>query len=375
MFALSREPRNNITDCGAVAPIGVAPRVSEEMLGEDTLSTVTNSRPPSMADVAALAGVSHQTVSRVLNGNAHVRPETRDRVASAIDQLGYRRNQAARTLVTSRSATVGIVATNTTHFGPASTVLAIELAARRAGLFVSIATLTSWAPRDVASAIDQLMSQGVDGIVVVAPIDEVARELDRLSTRIPIVAVAARRNAPMGSAVAYVSVDQHAGASRATQHLLDLGHTKLAHIAGPPGWFDATERARGFAEQAVAAGAQTTTVRAEGWDARCGFEAGLRLAEEVTAGRVSAVIAGNDYLALGAIRALGERRIRVPQDVSIVGFDDIDGSAFLVPALTTVHQPFADLGGAAIDTLLRRRAPAQIVPEVVVRESTAPTRS
>lgn len=328
-----------------------------------------------MSDVAAMAGVSHQTVSRVLNEHAYVRAETRDRVLAAIDQLGYRRNQAARTLVTSRSATIGIVSTNTTHYGPASTVLAIEMAAREAGLFVSIATLTSPAPEDAKAAVDQLMSQGADGIVVVAPLVEVARVLDRAPARIPIVVVAARRDVPADASAAYVAVDQYAGAKNVTAHLTELGHARIAHIAGPSGWFDAIERSRGFADHVALTDVEGRIVRADGWGARHGYEAGRMLARDVASGRVTAVVAGNDYLALGAIRAFGEQGIRVPGDVSIVGFDDIDGSAFLAPALTTVSQPFDTLGATAIAALRTHGAPSQIAPAVVVRESTTAPRA
>ncbi len=333
-----------------------------------------------MADVAAEAGVSHQTVSRVLNGHAYVRDDTRERVLAAIRALGYRPNQAARTLATSRSATVGIVTTGTTHYGPASTVLAIEEAARAGGYFVSIAALDSREPGAAAAVLDQLITQGVDGIVVVAPLVDVARLVDEVSPRIPVVVVAARRDAPEDSPVRYVAVDQRAGSVRATTHLADLGHERIAHIEGPTGWFDAIERSRGFSDAIDRAGVQGTIVPAQGWSARHGYEVGVRLAEDVGRGRITAVFAGNDYLALGATRALWERGIRVPEDVSIAGFDDIDGSGFLVPSLTTVRQPFARLGAAAVRGLIEAWDGAEasdgatIEPEVVVRESTVPPR-
>jgi DNA-binding LacI/PurR family transcriptional regulator len=325
-----------------------------------------------MSDVAAAAGVSHQTVSRVLNGHSYVKESTRERVLAAIDELGYRRNQAARTLATSRSATIGVVATDTAYFGPSSTVLTVEQAAREEGFFVSIATAAS---DDPGAAIEQLMDQGVDGIVVVAPHVEVARLLDSAPARIPIVVVAARADAPRESQVVYIAVDQAVGAAQVADRLVDLGHRGLAHIGGPADWFDAIERSRGFGERARLRGAEVRTLPAGGWGAQEGYDAGRRLLDVVAAAEVTAVFAANDYLAIGAVRAFADAGIRVPEDVSVVGFDDVEGSAFLSPALSTVRQPFAELGRAAVRALISGEETAQILPEVIERESVAPPRT
>ncbi|GGO60951.1 LacI family transcriptional regulator [Microbacterium nanhaiense] len=321
-----------------------------------------------MADVAAAAGVSHQTVSRVLNGHSYVREATRDRVLAAIDELGYRRNQAARTLATSRSATVGIVATDTAHFGPSSTVLAVEQAARDAGRFVSIASVAS---DDPGAAIEQLMAQGVDGIVVVAPHVEVARLLDAAPARIPIVVVAARSDAPRDTAIRYVAVDQAAGAAAVAEHFAGLGHRGFAHIGGPDDWFDAIERSRGFAERARRLGGAVRILPAGGWGARQGYDAARALVTEIAERRVTAVFAANDYLAIGAIRAFADAGLRVPGDVSVVGFDDVEGAAYLAPALATVQQPFATLGKAAVAALDPDDPEPRILPTLIARESTS----
>ncbi|MGO1256889.1 MAG: LacI family DNA-binding transcriptional regulator [Microbacterium gubbeenense] len=337
-------------------------------------------RPPSMADVAAAAGVSHQTVSRVLNGHAYVKDDTRERVQAAIRSLGYRRNQAARTLVTTRSATIGVVATGMAHHGPASTVLAIEQAARRADHFVSLAAMTSRDADAAAHVLDRLIDQGVDGIVVVAPTADVARRVDEVAPQIPVVVVAARRDAPSQSAAVYVAVDQYAGSARVAEHLADLGHERAVHIEGPAGWFDAIERSRGFADAAECRGVAARVVHADDWGAEHGYAAGTSLVQGVESGEVTAVFAASDHLALGAIRAFWEAGIRVPDDVSVVGFDDVDGSGFFVPSLTTVHQPFDKLGDAAVRRLLAQRDASattgepMIDPEVIVRGSTAPPR-
>jgi len=337
----------------------------------DTLVRMPSSRPPSMADVAAAAGVSHQTVSRVLNGHSYVKESTRERVLLAIDELGYRRNQAARTLATSRSATIGVVATDTAHFGPSSTVLAVEQAARDASLFVSIATVAS---DDPGAAIEQLMAQGVDGIVVVAPQVEVARLLDTTPVRIPIVVVAARTDTPPESSVTYVAVDQAAGAASVADRLADLGHRSFAHLAGPLDWFDAIERSRGFAVRARSRAAAVRILETGGWGAHQGYEAGQELVEDVCARSVTAVFAANDYLAIGAMRAFGEAGLRVPEDVSIVGFDDVEGSAFLSPSLATVRQPFERLGAAAVGAITGIPVRASFLPDFIERESLAAPR-
>ncbi|GAA3649110.1 LacI family DNA-binding transcriptional regulator [Microbacterium marinilacus] len=335
-------------------------------------------RPPSMADVAARAGVSHQTVSRVLNDHAYVRPATRDRVQAAIEELGYRRNQAARALATARTATVGILVTNATFFGPASTLFAIEAAARAEGYFVSIGSLPAYDPATVRASLDQLIDQGVDGVLVVVPQREVMSLIDDVAPAVPVVAVAARADIPADSPIRYVHVDQALGGALATQHLLDLGHERIVHVAGPEGWYDADERTRAYTVAMRRHGAESRLVPAGGWSAGKGHEVGAELAAEIAAGDgPTAIFAANDTLAMGLLRALWEAGVRVPDDVSLVGFDDIDGSEFLVPSLTTVRQPFAELGEVATHALLAPgTSSAQVVavipPELVVRDSTAP---
>lgn len=335
-----------------------------------------------MSDVAARAGVSHQTVSRVLNDHPSVRPETRERVLAAIQELGYRRNSAARALVTARSTTVGVLTSGSAHFGPAMTVLAVEAALRREGYFVSTSALASYDSASAADALERLVDQGVDGVVAVAPLDDVAGVVDDSATPCPVVVVAARRDVPDTAHAQYVYVDQYRGAELATEHLLDLGHDHLVHLAGPDRWFDAAERIAGFLATAGVRGADAQVVAALGWSARRGYELGMSLAAQARRpGGPTGFFAANDLIAMGLLRAFWEQGLRVPDDVSVVGFDDIEGSAFLVPALTTVRQPFEDVGRAAVSALLdawetededaRPRTAAVFAPELVVRGSTA----
>ncbi|WP_402461544.1 LacI family DNA-binding transcriptional regulator [Isoptericola aurantiacus] len=339
-----------------------------------------------MADVAAVAGVSHQTVSRVLNDHPSVRAATRDRVLAAIDELGYRRNSAARALVTSRSATLGVLTTGSALFGPTSTLLAVEAAARDRGYFVSVATLSTYDTDTMHQALEHFMAQGVDGIVVIAPHDEVAAAVESFRAPVPVVVVAALdadvsdggSEQDRGPRTMSVAVDQRAGARRATEHLLDLGHRDVVHLAGPSAWFDARERAAGWREALVARGITPARPRVCSWSAGDGYAAGRDLAEAVVAGEgPTAVLAGNDQLALGLLRALWERGVRVPDDVSVIGFDDVAGAAYFVPPLTTVRQHFAELGARSVAMVLAALAGEpvaleRIEPELVIRSSTAP---
>ncbi|MGO2052429.1 LacI family DNA-binding transcriptional regulator [Glutamicibacter sp. 287] len=333
-------------------------------------------RPPSMADVAAVAGVSHQTVSRVLNDHPNVREGTRVRVLEAIKELGYRRNLAARALATAQTRTIGILTIGSEFFGPQSTVLAVEAAARAQGYFVTMTSMDSYDFGGAVTALNHLTDQSVDGVVVVAPHDKVTAAIDDLKLKVPVVVVAARTDVPAGDPVHYVYVDQRDGARQATEHLLSLGHRKIVHVSGPSGWFDATERNIGWREAMAAAGYDAVEFPAESWLAPSGYAAGVSLAPRVKAGEITAVFASNDYLAIGLLRAFWEAGLSVPEDVSVVGFDDLQIAEFYIPKLTTVRQPFADVGRAALTELLGGerglQEPRMIAPTMVVRASTAP---
>lgn len=338
-----------------------------------------DNRPPSMADVAALAGVSHQTVSRVLNNHPNVRAGTREQVTEAIRQLGYRRNRAARALATSHSSTIGILTLGSEFFGPQSTVLAVESEARAQGYFVTVTALDRYDTHSAMQALNHLIDQGVDGVVMVAPFEKVIDALDEAALKVPVVVVAARTNVPASDPAHYVYVDQRGGARSATGHLLALGHRKIAHVSGPSGWFDANERRIGWQEKMAEAKASAIEVPADSWMAPSGYEAGKRLVDSVRAGEVSAVFAANDYLATGVLRACWEAGLSVPGDVSVVGFDDLQIADFLIPSLTTVRQPFKEIGRAALTDLLDEKAagngPKVIAPTLVIRASTAPPKS
>ncbi|MEE1786726.1 LacI family DNA-binding transcriptional regulator [Streptomyces sp. SP17BM10] len=327
-----------------------------------------------MADVAKLAGVSHQTVSRVLNGAPHVRPGTRERVRAAIRELDYRPNSAARALVTRRSRTLGVVSFDSILYGPASMLDGIERAARTADYFVSVASLRSLDSRSVQETVDRLRDQGVDGVVVIAPQVDAVGALADLSSSVPVVAVGSGSRSP----VPMVSFDNRAGAEAATRHLLDLGHRTVHHVAGPVGWMESRDRQDGWRQALEACGARVPQVGGGDWSARSGYEAGRRIAQDP---EVTAVFCANDHMALGLLRALHEAGRAMPGEISVVGFDDIPEAAYFTPPLTTVRQDFGELGRRALELLLEEvagmthtRNRARISPEMVLRRSAGPAR-
>jgi DNA-binding LacI/PurR family transcriptional regulator len=336
-------------------------------------SEIPRKRRPVMSDVARLAGVSHQTVSRVINDSRHVRAETRERVEVAMRQLDYRPNSVARALVTGRSKTLGVVSFDTTLYGPASTLYGIERAAHDSGYFITIASLERLDRPAVLEAIDRLRMQGVDGILVIAPQEGGARALVQAPAGVPMVALEAGPH----DVVSLASVDQVTGARLATEHLLGLGHRTVWHLAGPMGWPEATDRVRGWREALEAAGAAVPQPLVGDWSARSGHELALRLMDD--APDVTAVFVANDQMALGALRALHESGRRIPQDVSVVGFDDIPEAPYFTPPLTTVRQDFDEMGRRGLrlllDTIAAPDAPPahhEVVPELVVRASSGP---
>jgi DNA-binding LacI/PurR family transcriptional regulator len=328
-------------------------------------------RAPIMADVARLAGVSHQTVSRVLNNHPSVAPETRRNVEVAISQLGYRRNTAARALVTKKTHTLGVVSVDTAHYGPASTLVAIETAAREANYFVNFASLPHVDRANMRDAVDHLMSANVDGLIVIAPLAAAVEALTGMRTDVPLVRVAGDESSASSNSVV---VDQAAGARMATRHLLSLGHESVVHLRGPHGWLEADARVRGWRGELEAAGLPVPETPVGDWSPASGYRAGRHLA---TMPELTAVFSANDQMALGLISALHEAGRSVPGDVSVVGFDDIPEAGYFLPPLTTIRQDFAEVGRRCIAMLMALIAGEQdtsisaVAPTLILRASTA----
>jgi len=322
-----------------------------------------------MTDVARVAGVSHQTVSRVINEHPNVAQSTRLRVLAAIAELGFRPNRAARSLVTGRTDVLGVVAQASTLFGPSNMLAALDHAASLQGFTVSMANLRTVDRESISEAINRHLDHRVSGIIVIAPVDGAAEAVEELALRVPLVMI----DGAADVSASLVRVDQQEGARLATQHLLDAGHQTVWHVAGPSDWLDASGRLDGWRRTLQAAGAEVPPTLAADWSAASGYQAGLMLARMP---EVTAVFTANDHQALGVLRALAERGRRVPEDISIVGFDDVPEASFYIPPLTTIRPNFPELAACALRALLEQmqtddavRTTHAVAPVLVTRAS------
>ena len=318
-------------------------------------------RSANIFDVARLAGVSHQTVSRVLNDLPNVRPTTRARVQQAITQLRYSPSPAARALVSRRSLTIGLIVPGTSDYGRASITMHFNVAAREARYSVDTVALLGVEPPTVRAVVESLLRQKVDAIVLIVDdmsVLDVVREFD---ISIPFVAVAASaRRSP-----SIVSIDQYRGARAAVRHLVEAGHSRILHVAGPLRSPDAIDRVRGWRDELAAHRLPAVDPVHGDWSPASGYDLGRSL----DVAQATGIFVANDLMAIGVLSALRERDIFAPQDVSVVGFDDLPESAFLMPPLTTVRQDFASLGSLMMQKVLL----AIEEPETVTESTPLPT--
>jgi DNA-binding LacI/PurR family transcriptional regulator len=329
-----------------------------------------------MADVAAHAGVSHQTVSRVVNGHPNVAPATRERVLAAIAELGYRPNTAARALVTGSTRTIGLVTSHINQYGPAQILLGLEKAARAAGYSLGVAILDEDSDSAMREAVDRFVAQSVDAVVALSTYSQAVESLGRLEAAVPLVAVQVGRDPSRPT----VWVDQEAGAALATRHLLGLGHRTVHHVTGPADSLEARGRVLGWQRELRAVGAPVPEVVQGTWWPASGYAAGRALVARRRAGEgLTAVFVANDQMAIGVLNAFHEEGLAVPDDVSVVGFDDVPEAAYYTPPLTTVRQDFTELGRRGVQAVLARLggqefAAEPVAPQLVVRASTGPAR-
>ncbi|TDE36145.1 LacI family DNA-binding transcriptional regulator [Nonomuraea mesophila] len=336
-----------------------------------TGATERPARQPSMTDVARTAGVSAQTVSRTLRDSPNVNPETRKRVLAAVEQLGYRFNNAARVLSSGRSHTIGLVLLQSGGYYSRSAVTAgVEAAAGEEGYAVSIATISRLDTALMERSLSKLADQGVDGIVIAVPLISVTQKMEDITRDIPTVTLDGSRTA----SARVLGIDQKEAGRIATQHLLDLGHRQVWHVSGPDEWIEARQRRQGWQECLAAAGVQAPPPLEGDWSPDSGYRQGQVLAMIPD---VTAVFAASDEMAFGVIRALREGGRSVPADVSIVSVDDIELAAYCTPPLTTVRQDFYRSGAAAVALLLRQADAGEtlVTASLSVRASTAPPRS
>lgn len=329
-------------------------------------------RAVSMNQIAKMAGVSHQTVSRVINGGSGVRPKTRERVEEVIQRTGYIPNTAARTLVTNRSGMIGVVAVGSFLFGPTHTLTTIEQAARKRNYATLLATVKEDSQTEFLRVVNTFLQRSVDVIIVIAARERTWRYAAELDCKTPIVMVGGQAQNVRN--MSYVSVDQAQGARLAVRHLNRLGHKKIAVIAGPSNWTDAQLRLAATKDEVGRLG-MSATYKYGDWSAQSGFEIGIDLASTIDESGITAAFAANDHMALGMLSAFYKCGVSVPSDVSVVGFDNVPESAYYTPALTTISQDFEQLGVAvlekALDLLENSKVSHTLVPAVlVVREST-----
>jgi DNA-binding LacI/PurR family transcriptional regulator len=321
-------------------------------------------------EVARLAGVSHQTVSRVLNNEDTVRPQTRAKVEDAIRELRYRPSSVARALATRKSRTLGLVSTGNPLYGPASIALAFNGAARESGYQVITASMADADRAEILEAVDVLLRQRVEAIVLIASDYSSIEAVDGLELDIPLVTADSSGHGGFPS----VSIDQFRGAELATGHLADLGHRSILHLAGPEGSLDARERERGWRSELTRRGLPVREPERGDWTADSGRTVAERLLAE---GGFTAVFVANDQMALGLLHSFGDRGIAVPSAVSVVGFDDIPEAAHFSPPLTTVRQDFTELGHrimGTVSSVLDGRVvtdPVKTSPHLVERASAA----
>lgn len=328
-----------------------------------------------MVDVAELAGVSAITVSRVLSGHPSVRPETRARVERAVAELGYRRNTVASAFKSGRTSTIGVVLAGSELHELPQVLGGLETAARSAGYWLSLASFQGGAPHEFAETVQRVADQS-DAVALIADRPVVQDALASLRVRVPM-SVVMSGDVP-NDRIASVEMDQDLGTRLAVRHLAELGHREVVHLSGRLSTWDARARVAGWRAELAELGLTGTLCEGDFTAA-----SGYRLATELIAAPTpmpTAVFAGNDLMAMGVLAAFAERGIRVPQDVSLIGFDDQAGSDYLVPALTTVRQDFHALGTNAVEVLLallRGEAPdhRRLAPALVLRRSTAEPRS
>jgi LacI family transcriptional regulator len=343
-----------------------------------TVSAKRGNSKATIRDIAELAGVSIATVSRVLNGRPDVSSETREAVLEVVRKHGFAMNRSARALSGGRTGLVG-VALPIVH----SEYFAHILSGAAEALYEQDMRIVLCPTQHVhareVSLLEHLMHGTTDAAILLLP-TESSDELKALQTRgFPFVVIDPRH--PLDEGIPSVSAAHSFGAIAATQHLLSLGHRRIGVITGPRRWTANEERLNGYhaALASVGMGPDPTLVRETNFEIESGFVAARELLD--LAEPPSAIFAFNDNVAVGALRAARERGLRVPENLSVVGFDDSEQAAIVTPPLTTVRQPLAEMGRMAVSLLSRlldnQRVEAlrvELATKLVVRESTAPPR-
>jgi LacI family transcriptional regulator len=339
-------------------------------------------------DVAAAAGVSHQTVSRVINDRPDVADETRERVWQVIKELNYQPSAIARSLIRQRSLTVGIVTAGLKFAGPSRTLNGITEQAEELGYTLLLKELPDFGAGDVKPLLNSLLARRVDGILWAVP--EVGQNriwVEAQLEELPVPTIFTTMQARPDAAI--VAVDNYAGGRMATEHLLQQGYQRIGHVSGPLDWWEARQRKAGWQDALRDAGIPPAETHAEegDWASASGERAICRLLERHP--DLDAVFVGNDQMALGVLQTACRQGIRVPHDLAVVGFDGLPEAAHYWPPLTTIYQDLRKLGCTAVQQLVRaietsrqeptpddpdsRPASILLTPDLIVRESSLAT--
>ena len=328
------------------------------------------SRPATIYDVARLAGVSHQTVSLYLRGHQGFREATRERVESALSELNYRPNLAAKSLATSRSHRIGALVYELTEVGPSKTIQGASDRARAAGYLLDIINLDPSDESAIDGALAQLGQQDLAGVLAFAPVDLIAEKIARVPFNVPVITESERDATPDGI--------NRPGLDLLVDHLVGLGHRRFFHLAGPSDWVASRNRVTAYHDALARHGLESLGSIAGDWSAASGHSAASRMPLDIG---VTAVIAANDQMALGALLAFDLRGISVPRDLSVTGFDDIPEAAFYRPPLTTIRVDYAQQGRELVERLLRLIDESLVAPHLttspvlVARASSGPPRA
>lgn len=327
-----------------------------------------------------MAGVSIQTVSRVINERPDVSPETRKKVQEVIKDLSYQPSALARSLISQRSHTLGVVTAGLRHIGPSRTLSGITAAAEEAGYSILLKELPSYDTEDITPIFQAFLSHHVDGIIWAVPevgenrnwVNDPPADID-----VPLVYITMQAR----DELSMVTVDNYLGGRMAMSHLLEQGYRKIGHVCGPLDWWEARQRMAAWKDALSEAGLEHSDKHCvEGnWSSASGALAIEKLYDQYP--ELDAIFVANDQMALGVLQFFAEKEIRIPEDVGIVGFDNIAESAFFSPALTTVQQDQNKVAKIAVAEVIKiiesgwqgadPVAPKSIIqpPTLVVRQS------
>ena len=337
-------------------------------------------RRPTIKQVAKATGVSTQTVSRVINDRPDVAPETRERVLKTIDELGYRPSALARSLIQQRSYTLGVVTAGLNYIGPSRTLSGITSAAEETGYSLLLKELPHFDADNLVPIFHALLSRHVDGIIWAVPeVGENRSWINKqaIDPRLPIVFITMEPKANIST----VSVDNYLGGRIAMSHLLEQGYRAIGHISGPMDWWEARQRLLAWKDALTEFGLDPQDRHwIEGnWSSISGVQAVEKLFEQYP--NMDSLFVGNDQMALGVIQAASQKGLKIPEDLGIVGFDDIPESAYFCPPLTTVQQDQYTVGKVAVEEMIKiieagwhgvdhlPSQPVTLVPSLVVRQS------